>query len=164
MPKELTRKQPSSSLANILAESSVDSATGVPGVHDPVAAPKKVVGTIGPAEKPAPLDHPTGEPANIPRQFGLTKTADSALRELVTVYSDAVGYDLTNAEVFRGVLHAVEHAMPILKREARHIGRQKRLKNSKGNEALRDELERKIGKAFVAGMRAVSEMDQATRS
>lgn len=164
MPKELTRKQPSSSLANILAETSVGSATGVPGVHAPVAATDKIAGTIKPVTKPAPADYPTGEPANIPRQFGLTKAADSVLRELVRVYGNAVGFDLTNAEVLRGVLYAVQHAMPTLSREARHIGKQKRFKNSRGNEALRDELERKIGKAFVAGMRAASEMEQGTAS
>ncbi|MBU0716952.1 MAG: hypothetical protein KJ749_01780 [Planctomycetes bacterium] len=114
--------------------------------------------------KPAAADEPTGEPANIPRQFGLTKTADDALRQLVGLYSDAVGFDLTNSEAFRGVLHAVEHAMPMLKREAKFIGKHKRVKNSKGNEAFRDELERKIGKAFVAGMRAASEMEQDTAS
>ena len=164
MPKELTRKQPSSSLANILEESSIGSATGVPSVHAPVVTPEKVVGTIRPAGKPAPADQPTGEPANIPRQFGLTKTADDALRELVGLYSTAVGFDLTNSEVFRGVLHAMEHAMPMLNREAKLIGKHKRFKNSKGNEDLRDELERKIGKAFVAGMRAASEMEQGTTS
>lgn len=160
MPKELTRKQPSSALATVLAETSVGSATSAPGTHTPEPGDKKVAGVIRPAEKPALADEPTGEPANIPRQFGLTKTADTTLRDLVRLYSDAVGFDMTNAEVFRGVLHGVKHAMPLLKREARHIGKHKRFKNSRGTEALRDELERKVGRAFVAGMRSAAEMEQ----
>lgn len=164
MPKELTRKQPSSSLANVLAEASVGPAIASPGLHAPKPSEHKIVGVIQPPEKPAPTGEPTGEPANIHRQFGLTKTADQTLRELIELYSTAVGFDLTNAEVFRGVLHGIKHAMPMLKREARHIGKQKRFKNSKGNEALRDQLEQKVGRAFVAGMRAASDMDQGGAS
>jgi hypothetical protein len=163
MPKELKHEQPTSSLAHLLSTETLDSATAVAG--DDHGKPKagKVAGTIRPAEFPKPLEapsgEPTGEPTNIPRQFHLTKSADTTLKQLVRIYSDAVGFELSNAEVLRSVLHGVNHAMPTLKREVRHMGKQKRFKNSRGNEALRDDLERKIGKAYVAGMRAAPEME-----
>lgn len=163
MPKELKHKQPTSSLAHLLSTETLDSATGIAEAERPSPTPGAVVARIKPKEKPrptpSPSGEPTGEPANIPRQFGLTKTADRTLRDLVTLYSEAVGLELSNAEVLRGVFHGVQHAMPMLKREARHIGHQKRFKNSTGNEALRDELERKMGRAFVSGMRAAPEME-----
>jgi hypothetical protein len=163
MPKELKHEQPTSSLAHLLSSETLDSATAV--VSDDGAKPKpgKVASIIKPAEFPKPVEtpsgEPTGEPTNIPRQFHLTKAADTTLKQLVRIYSDAVGFELSNAEVLRGLLHGVSHAVPTLKREARHIGHQRRFKNSRGNEALRDELERKVGKAFVSGMRAAPEME-----
>jgi len=163
MPKELKHKQPTSSLAHLLSTQSLESATAVAEPERSSSAAGTVVARITPKEKPQPAPlppgEPTGEPANIPRQFGLTKTGDKTLKDLVKVYSEAVGFELSNAEVFRGLLHGVQHALPILKREARHMGHQKRFKNSTGNEALRDDLERKVGKAFVSGMRAAPEME-----
>ena len=63
-----------------------------------------------------------------------------------------------DSELLRAVLVAVAHAMPELTREASNIGPLRRPKNDRGNEALRDELERRIATAFVAGMRAAGVM------
>jgi len=53
-------------------------------------------------------------------------------------------------------LIALEHAAPELEREAAHIGRLKRPKNERGNEGLRDRLERRIARALIAGTRATT--------
>jgi hypothetical protein len=57
------------------------------------------------------------------------------------------------------VLMALEHAAPELEREAAHIGRLKRPKNERGNEARRDQLERQIASAIIAGARAANVLD-----
>jgi len=163
MPKELKHKQPTSSLAHLLNDNTLHSATAVVDEAAPRPPSGKVAGNIVSLQSPEPAvvpsGEPTGEPANIPRQFQLTRTADATLKEMVTVFGNAVGFEISNAEFLRAVLHAVEHAKTTLKREARHIGKQKRFKNSRGNEALRDDLEKKVARAFVAGMRAASEME-----
>lgn len=163
MPKELKHQQPTSSLAHLLNDNTLDSATAVVDEEAPRLPSGRVAGTITPVDIPQPLappsGEPTGEPANIPRQFQLTKTADTTLKDVVTVFGNAVGFEISNAEFLRAILHAVEHAKSTLKREARHIGRQKRFKNSRGNEALRDDLERKLAQAFVSGMRAAPEIE-----
>jgi hypothetical protein len=97
----------------------------------------------------------TGEPASVPRQFVLTPSSDRVLKKIVAVYSDATRLDLKHSEFLRAMLVAVEHALPELAREAAQIGQLKRPKNDRGNEAVRDQMERRIAEAFVAGMRAV---------
>jgi len=99
---------------------------------------------------------PTGDPANIHRQFILTRSADETLKKLVRIYSRAGGVDLKSSEVMRAVLIALEHAAPELEREATRIGRLKRPKNDRGNEGLRDRLERRIARAIIAGVRATT--------
>ena len=66
---------------------------------------------------------PAGEPANMHRQFILTRSADETLKKLVRIYSRAGGVDLKGSEVMRAVLIALEHAAPELEREAARIGR-----------------------------------------
>ena len=100
------------------------------------------------------------EPANVLRQFSLTHNADRMLKKMISVYSEATGIDLKHSEFLRAVLVAVEHAMPELTREASLIGQLKRPKNDRSNEAIREQMERKIAKAFVAGMRAVAALDE----
>jgi len=105
--------------------------------------------------QPAPAE-PPGESANIHRQFILTRSADDTLKKLVRIYSRAGGVDLKGSEVMRAVLVALEHAAPELEREAARIGRLKRPKNDRGNEGLRDRLERRIARAIIAGLRATT--------
>lgn len=113
--------------------------------------PTPVANDIPP--QPAPAE-PAGEPANIHRQFILTRSADETLKKLVRIYSRAGGVDLKSSEVMRAVLIALEHAAPELEREATRTGRLKRPKNDRGNEGLRDRLERRIARAIIAGVRA----------
>ena len=159
MPKELKAQQPTSSIAHLLDPNSMAAATEA-GRAKPT--PGTVAGTMATPEIPPPPEihlEPTGEPANIPRQFQLTRTADKTFKRLVQEYSDAVAVELSNAEVFRAVLHAVHHAMPMLIREAKQLEPQRRFQKSRGHEAHRDRLERMISQAFVAGMRAAAAME-----
>jgi hypothetical protein len=150
MPKPLDKPQPSSSVANMLDLGVGAAALAAPSRREHVP-PTPVANDIPP--QPTPAD-PAGEPANIHRQFILTRSADETLKKLVRIYSRAGGVDLKSSEVMRAVLIALEHAAPELERQATRTGRLKRPKNDRGNEGLRDRLERRIARAIIAGVRA----------
>src|ERR687894_299696 len=158
MPKPLDKPQPSSSVANML-----DLGVGAAALAKPTrrenVPPTPVANDIPP--QPAPAE-PAGEPANIHRQFILTRSADETLKKLVRIYSRAGGVDLKSSEVMRAVLIALGHAAPELEREAARIGRLKRPKNERGNEGLRDRLERRIARAIVAGMKTTTTLEEET--
>lgn len=152
MPKPLDKPQPTSSVANMLDLGVGAAALAKPSRRENVP-PTPVANDIPP--QPVKAD-PPGEPANIHRQFILTRSADDTLKKLVRIYSRAGGVDLKSSEVMRAVLVALEHAAPELEREAARIGRLKRPKNDRGNERLRDRLERRIARAIVAGLKATT--------
>jgi len=152
MPKPLDKPQPTSSVANML-DLGVGAAALAKPSHRENVPPTPIANDIPP--QPAPTE-PAGEPANIHRQFILTRSADETLKKLVRIYSRAGGVDLKSSEVMRAVLIALEHAAPELEREAARIGRLKRPKNDRGNEGLRDRLERRIARAIIAGARATT--------
>ena len=152
MPKPLDKPQPTSSVANMLDLGVGAAALAKPSRRENVP-PTPVANDIPP--QPAPTK-PAAEPANIHRQFILTRSADQTLKKLVRIYSRAGGVDLKSSEVMRAVLIALEHAAPEIEREAARIGRLKRAKNDRGNEGLRDRLERRIARAIIAGARAAT--------
>ena len=152
MPKPLDKPQPSSSVANMLDLGVGAAALAKPPRRENVP-PTPVTNDLQPQLVPV---EPAGEPANVHRQFILTRSADETLKKLVRIYSRAGGVDLKGSEVMRAVLIALEHAAPELEREAARIGRLKRPKNDRGNEGLRDRLERRIARAIVAGVRATT--------
>jgi hypothetical protein len=159
MAKPLTRPQPLSSVAGMLQPGIGAQALSKPApAHVPVPIseaqpPQPATFVPPPAAKPK-LAVPTGEIPNVPRQFTLTASTDRVLRRIVGIYSEAAGMDLKHSELLRAILMAVEHAVPELEREAAVIGKIKRPKNDRGREAEREALERRIAKAFIAGMRA----------
>lgn len=153
MAKPLTVPQPTSSVANLL-ESGVAAAA-----LRPVPSGMPADGHAGMRAVPHPGPHvgrpvPTGEPANLKREFVLTPTADDTLNQLLTVFGRGTVSKLTNSHVLRAVLHAVRHAMPELEKQAARLGPLRRPSNARGNEAERDELEKKLAACLVAGMRA----------
>ncbi|HEV2863892.1 MAG TPA: hypothetical protein VGX48_23050 [Pyrinomonadaceae bacterium] len=152
MPKPLDKPQPTSSVANMLDLGVGAAALAKPPRRENVP-PTPVANEIPP--QPVPTE-PPGEPANIHRQFILTRSADDTLKKLVRIYSRAGGVDLKSSEVMRAVLVALEHAAPELEREAARIGRLKRPKNDRGNEGLRDRLERRIARAIITGLKATT--------
>lgn len=158
MAKTLEKKQPTSSVANMLDANVGRAAVTPPPLQtgQPIK-PTPIALEIPP--QPLRLDK-TGEAANIHRQFILTNTTDETLKHLVTIYSRATGIDLKSTELMRAILIALKHAAPELEREAAHIGTLKRPKNEKGNEYLRDRLERKLARAIIAGMRATTLMEE----
>lgn len=155
MAKPLTKPQRESSVSSML-----DMAVGAAAISSPSkrapTTPTPIANEIPP--RPAQNDT-TGEPANIHRQFILTGSTDETLKKLVSIYSKATGIDLKASEVMRAVLVALGHAAPELEREATHIGRLKRPKNERGKEALRDQLERRIAQAIIAGTRAANVLE-----
>lgn len=156
MPKPLDKPQPTSSVANMLDLGVGAAALAKPPSRENVP-PTPITNDIPPQPAPAEL---AGEPANIHRQFILTRSADETLKKLVRIYSRAGGVDLKSSEVMRAVLIALEHAAPELEREAARIGRLKRPKNDRGNEGLRDRLERRIARAIIAGARATTQPEE----
>lgn len=152
MPKPLDKPQPTSSVANMLDLGVGAAALAKPPRRESVP-PTPVANEIPPQPVAA---EPPGELANIHRQFILTRSADETLKKLVRIYSRAGGVDLKSSEVVRAVLTALEHAAPELEREAARIGKLKRPKNDRGNEGLRDRLERRIARAIIAGLRATT--------
>jgi hypothetical protein len=158
MPKPLNKPQPTSSVAKLLEPGVAAAALA------PVESTSNNTSTVTIAGLAQPIDRseimtarmPTGELANITRQFILTLTTDETLKRLVTLYSNASGSELTNSHVLRAILKGVAHAMPELEREASRLQRLKRPSNARGKEYLREEFERRIAAAFVAGMRAAA--------
>jgi hypothetical protein len=152
MAKPLTRPQKESSVSNMLDVNVGAAALSTPSQREPTR-PTPVTNDIAPQSA---QNDTTGEPANIHRQFILTESTDETLKKIVKIYSKATGIDLKASEVMRAVLIALDHAAPELEREATHIGPLKRPKNERGKEALRDELERRIARALIAGARAAN--------
>jgi len=152
MPKPLARQQPSSSVARLL-EPGIAAGALAPVIPDRPEQP--LYGTLKEVEKTKGRS-PTGEVVNVTRQFILTESADEILRQLVEVYSRAVGSPLTNSHVLRAMLKGVAHAMSDLEREAGRVGKIKRPHNARGKEHERELFEKKIAMAFMAGMRAAS--------
>jgi hypothetical protein len=155
MAKPLTKPQRESSVSSMLDISVGAAALSTPPKREPTT-PIPIANEI----PPRPIqNNTTGEPANIHRQFILTESTDETLKKLVGIYSKATSIDLKASEVMRAVLMALEHAAPELEREAAHIGRLKRPKNERGKEALRDQLERRIARAIIAGARAANVLE-----
>jgi hypothetical protein len=163
MAKALKKEPPTSSVAGLLDVNIGAAAIKPPQNTDAQmrTPPERQVpeGQVSPPPAPLPEPGPIVESTSVMRQFSLSHSTSETLKELVEVYSRASGLDLKLSEVLRAVLVALDHAMPELRREAVHIGRLKRPKHERGNEGLRDELDRKIARAIVAGMRAAKTME-----
>ena len=153
MPKPLLRPQPTSSVANILDESVARAALARVTPARRVEETEQAAHTTSVVADEALTETPT-----IRRQFILTPSAALTLKHMVALYSKATGSELTNSHVLRALLKAIEHAMPQLEHEAEQMGKLKRPKNDRANEAHRDEFERKLASCIVAGMHGAPEM------
>jgi hypothetical protein len=136
MAKPLTSAVPSSAVARLLE----------PGVARAALAEAPAGNSKAP--------EPTGETPDIKREFILTQTADDALGHLISLYSKATGTHVTNSHFLRAVLKALALAMPDVEKQAWQIGKLRRPSNARGKEAERDEYEKQIAAALLAGMRA----------
>ena len=153
MPKPLLRPQPTSSVSNILDESVARAALARVTPARRVEETEQAAHTTSVVAGEALTETPT-----IRRQFILTPSADLTLKHMVALYSKATGSELTNSHVLRALLKAIEHAMPQLEHEAEQMGKLKRPKNDRANEAHRDEFERKLASCIVAGMHDAPDM------
>jgi hypothetical protein len=110
---------------------------------------------------PAPVveeEESLTETPTVRRQFILTPSTDFTLKHVVALYSKATGSELTNSHFLRAMLKAIEHAMPQLEKEAEHMGKLKRPRNDRANEAHREEFERKLASSIIVGMHAAPDM------
>lgn len=155
MAKPLSSMPPTSSVAKLL-----EPGVGVAALRPvPPASPGEPAaphaGTQARPHAEAPgAARQTGEPADIKREFTLTRAADDALTEFLAVFQRATGCKLHSSHLMRAVLRALRHAAPEIEREAGRLGPLKRPSNAVGREAERDEFEVRIAAAIVAGMRA----------
>ena len=158
MAKPLTKPQATSSVAAMLQRG-----VGAQALARPEQRPSPVLPTPIIPQTPGPIavfpkERPTlpSDPPDTLRQFALTSKLDRVLKKVVSIYSEATELDLKHSEVIRAILMAFDHAMPELTREASSIGTLRRPKNDRGNELIRDQMERKIARAIIAGMRAAA--------
>ena len=164
MPEPLKKEQPSSSVATIFRKDVARAALSAAPVHAPVAPPVEEVPApepriTRPEPRPAAPTQPTGELANVMRQFQLTPAADATLRRVMRAYSEGSGLDLNRSEFLRAVIHVLEHTIPHQERAARSVGTLKRPKNDPWLLHKRDELERRLARALQEAFRSAPPME-----
>lgn len=164
MPKFLTRQQPTSSVAAMLEPGVTAHVMARPEPNKAAIPNLSLQSTTESVNPRVAQIQSSGETPSVSRQFTLTPSADRVLKRLIAIYGEATDLDLKYSELLRAILFAAEHALPELVREAAHIGKLKRPKNDRGNAALRDELERRIARGFLAGMRGSGLMDPRRNS
>lgn len=156
MAKPLTMSPPTSSVAKLL-EPGLGAAALRP-VGPPPGAPA-LPPTGGPVDgrtvgAPATAA-PTGEPADIKREFTLTRATDATLNELLAIYQREAACRLHSSHLMRAILRALGRALPEIEREAARLGALKRPRNAAGQEAERDEFEERLAFSLLAGLRGV---------
>jgi hypothetical protein len=151
MPKPLREPPPSSSVARLLDKDAAARAVATPR---PTVVPQAQATESVTVTFPAPATAPSGEPANLKREFVFSPSTDQTFTRLVDLYRRSTGTRLSSSHVLRAVLKGVAHSMDSLEREARRIGPLKLPGNARGREGERERFEEKIAEAFVAGIRA----------
>jgi hypothetical protein len=99
---------------------------------------------------------PTGEPANIKREFVLSPSTDETFSRLVELYRRSTGTRLSSSHVARAMLKGVAACMASLEREAETIGRLRLPGNARGREGERERFEDRIAEAFTNGFRSAA--------
>jgi hypothetical protein len=150
MAKSLQHPPPSSTVARLL---------------DAGAAARAIDPPRGPAQA-TPADHgPTSDSPRravqmnereppIKRELTLSLGSDDTFTELIDLYRRATGARLSASHIIRAVLVGIAPCLPALQREANRIGRWRLPSNAPGYEEQRQQLEHRIGQAFIAGVRA----------
>jgi uncharacterized protein YbjT (DUF2867 family) len=159
MAKHLQTVPPTSSVAKLLEPGIGAAATrplasqpprpANPGEDLPAATRPALEQDIAPA-----AGRQTGEPADIKREFTLTRGTDDTLSELLALYQRTTGCRLHSSHLMRALLRVVREAMPELEREAKALGRLRRPSNATGREAERDEFEERIAESLRAAFLA----------
>lgn len=154
MAKPLTHAKPSSSVAGLL-ELAVGRQAIAPGSGDNVRFAREAWASQSPpGSAEGDAIRASNEVHSISRQFSLTPQADKTLKALLEACGESLGLELKQSELLRAILMAMDAAsVPILV-EIRTIGRIKRLKNERANAPLQHEMELRLAKAILGGIRA----------
>lgn len=144
MAKNLTTPQPNSSISRFLEPSVVKAALAEPDSSK--------------SGDPFPPEA-NGETPTIKREFILTPSADATLSQLVQLLSQATHTNITNSHFLRSVLKALAHALPEIEHQATLLGTLKRPSNARGNEPRREEYERRLAAAMLAGLQATRRLE-----
>jgi hypothetical protein len=102
---------------------------------------------------------PTGEPAEVARQFQLTASADAALKRVMRAYGESSGLDLNRSEFLRALIRVLEHSIPQHEFAARTIGPLRRPKNDPWLLHERDDLERRLARALHEALRSAPPLE-----
>jgi len=174
MPKPLREPPPSSSVARLLDVDAASRATAPPDRGEPATSPPSPSNDPPSAshrEQPVayeagaaanivsprfPLHRPTGEPANVKREFVLSPSTDETFTRLLELYRRSTGTRLSGSHVARAMLKGISQCMDSIQREAALIGRQKLPSNARGREGERERFEEAVAKSFIAGIRSAA--------
>lgn len=94
------------------------------------------------------------ESAVIKRELALNSQTDETFTRLVEIFRRHTQTRLSSSHIARALLVGVGHCLNQIEREARRLGRQKLPSNARGRKAEREQFERSIALALVAGIRA----------
>lgn len=153
MAKPLSRPQPSSTVTRFFDGSAVARALAVPDMPAPEHPDE--ASRVPAAASRAPIDAATCK-----RQLVLTESTAQTLDRLVDLYRNSTGTRLNMSHVMRALLLGVEHAFDSVEREARGLAKTKLPSNARDRIREREQFERRLARAFVAGMRATSMMSE----
>lgn len=154
MARSLIHSPPSSTVARLLDASAAARAIG--GV--PLTTPNTPAGAISPApQAPEVLARP--EYILIKRELTLSPATDATFEQLIELYRGATGARLSASHLTRAMLKGLAHCLPSLQREAARIGRLKLPSNAREREQERELFERRIARAFIAGIRAAAALE-----
>jgi hypothetical protein len=151
MPRSLTHPPPSSTVARLLDSQAAARATGAIQSALPVAAPVPLAASDALAAT-QPADRRDSE---IKRELTLSRNTDETFAQLIELYRRATGTRLSASHLARAVLVGIATCLPALQREAARLGHWKLPSNAPGHELERQTFEEHIGRAFVAGIRAM---------
>ena len=150
MARSLTQPPPSSSLARLL---DAGAAARAVSVTTPATPFEQVNAGPSAAEAPGSVAGRDHDP--VKRELTLTMATDDVFEQLVEVYRRATGTRLSSSQLARAMRRGLAHCLPSLQREANRIGRLTLPSNARGRDRERDAFERRIARAFIAGIRSV---------
>jgi hypothetical protein len=145
MAKPLTITVPSSSVARLLDPGAASAAISPAG---PRLVPPRPEAWVEPEAAPP-----------IKREFVFSPAADETLRQVVSVYQRSVGGSVTHSHLLRALFQVVAHAMPEIERHAGELGPLRRPSNARGDEAKRQQFERRLADTLCRAFRTAPLME-----
>jgi hypothetical protein len=160
MAKPLQKPPPTSSVARLFDIEAASRALSQPlpsndkpAVPDSASREPEKSNVVTP---PFPRSTPSGEPANIKREFVLSPSTDETFSRLVDLYRRSTGTRLSGSHVARAMLRGVATCLDSLQREANGLGRLKLPSNARGREGERERFEEALAERFINGIRSAA--------